>query len=220
MFNNKLIFSVLSLSIVILFAEFAMAYVPQRGNINATLGSYVYQTNYSGFRSEDNHSAGGLLIVANGDVSDHGSLEMSTIYMNKSYFRDIGDQALAERTQVLHITIGYRRYWAPSFSTSLAVYTNYPMGNTEVMHTDFPDAEKVETSARASSESGLDLGVQGELWNSGRYSVMAEVRYSYAISKKSHEFSDQYGGSIGLRYFIQSHVAQPKELNPKLKKEK
>jgi len=209
----------MSLSIVILFAEFATAYVPQRGNINATLGPYVYQTNYSGIRSVDNDVSGSVSLVANGDVSDHGSLEMSVIFMNKNYFRDIGDQSIAEKTQVLHIGIGYRRYWAPSFSTSLAVYTNYPMGETKVMHTDFADAEKVETSARSSSESGLDLGFQGEIWSSGRYSVMAELRYSYALSRRSHEFSDQYGGSVGIRYFIQSHVAKPKELRPKEQKE-
>lgn len=210
----------MSLSIVILFAEFAGAYVSQRGNINATVGPYVFQTNYSGIRSEDNGVSGGISLVATGDVSDHGSLEMSTVYMDKSYFRDIADRSIAEKTQVIHIGIGYRRYWAPSFSTSLSVYTNYPMGETEVMHTDFADAEKVETSARTSSESGLDLGFQGEIWSSGRYAVMAEVRYSYALSKKSHEFSDQYGGTIGIRYFIQSHVAKPKELRPKESTEK
>lgn len=217
MVNNKLIFSLLSLSIVILFAEFAMDYIPQRGNINATVGPYVYQTNYSGIRSENNDILTGASLVANGDVSDHGSLEMAAIFMNKSYFRDIDGRNLSERTQVLHMTIAYRRYWAPSFSTSLGVYTNYPMGETTVLHTDFTDAEKVETSARTTSESGVDLAFQGELWSSGRYALMAELRYSYAIIRMSREFSDQYGGTIGIRYFIQSHEAKPKELNPKYK---
>lgn len=215
MFNLKRSFSLVSLSIVILFAESVGAYVPQRGNVNATLGPYVYKTVYSGIREQDNEGSTGLSLVANGDVSDHGSLEMAAIYMNKYYFRDDAGRSISEKTQVMHITIGYRRYWAPSFSTSVAVYTNYPMGETETIHTDFTDAENMFTSARANSESGLDLGLQGEIWNSGRYSVMAEFRYSYSIGKKSHEFADQYGGTIGLRYFIQSHVAKPKELNPK-----
>ncbi|MBO9667888.1 MAG: hypothetical protein J7501_13885 [Bdellovibrio sp.] len=212
MVYSKRTLMLLSLSIFALFAETAQGYVPQRGNVTFTLGPYVYRTNYDGILSENNPWESGISLVANGDVSDHGALEIAAIYMYKNYFREESGKAIAERAQLMHITVGYRRYWAPSFSTSLALYTSYPMGDTTTVHNDFTAADQMQTSGRSGSESGLDLALQGELWNSGRYAIWLETRYSYAIIEKSHEYSDQYGAMIGLRYFFQARVAKPKEL--------
>lgn len=209
----RLILCFLSLSISLLTAKTALAYIPQRGNVYAALGPYIFKTNYEGYKSDENSlNSTGLSLVANGDVSDKGSLEIAAIYMNKLFFREDDSKYVVEKTQVMHITLGYRRWWSPSFSSSLSVYTSYPMGNITVLHNDFSVADDMGTTARSSSETGLDLALQGELWSSGRYAIVAEGRYSYSLTKKSHEFADQYGGSIGLRYFIQSRVAAPKEL--------
>ncbi|WP_374001133.1 hypothetical protein [Bdellovibrio bacteriovorus] len=209
----RLILCFLSLSISLLAAKTASAYIPQRGNVYATLGPYIFKTNYEGKKSDENAlNSTGLALVANGDVDNKGSLEIAAIYMNKLFFREDDNKYVVEKTQVMHITLGYRRWWTPSFSSSLSVYTSYPMGNITVLHNDFTVADDMTTTARSSSETGLDLALQAELWNSGRYAIVAEGRYSYSLTKKAHEYVDQYGGSVGLRYFIQSRVAAPKEL--------
>ncbi|WP_413557392.1 hypothetical protein [Bdellovibrio sp. HCB209] len=205
-------FYILSLSIFILCAESANAYIPQRGNVTAYLGPYWFKTNYDGVRSEDNQANVGAALIASGDVSDKGALELGTIFMNKYYFREEGAYSIAERTQTLHITIAYRRYWAPSFSTSLGLYTSYPMGDVKTIHDDYPTDWDKDTSAHSTTESGLDFALQGEVWTSGLWSVMAEARYSYAITKKAHEYSDQYAYMIALKYFIQARVENPKTL--------
>lgn len=208
----RLILCTLSLSILSLVAKSALAYIPQRGNVNATLGPYVFKTNYDGAKESENVANVGLGLVANGDVSNKGSLEIAAIYMDKVYFREDGAKTVAEETQLMHITMGYRRWWGSSFSSSLALYTSYPMGDVLVLHNDFTEAEDVTTTARTTTETGLEFALQGEIWSQERYAIIAEGRYSYSLTKKSGEYADQFGGSIGLRYFIQSSVAAPKEL--------
>ncbi|WP_142700631.1 hypothetical protein [Bdellovibrio sp. ZAP7] len=207
--------SILSLSIFILCADFAEAYVPQRGNVMAYVGPYFSRTIYDGDYSDLNETMPGLALVASGDVSDHGALEMAAVYFNKYYFRDeAAGRSVIEKTQAMQVTIAYRRYWAPSFSTSLGVYTTYPMGGVKTVHTDFTPAEGIQTSAWSSSESGANLALEGEIWNAGLWAVMADARYTYAVSKQPNEYSDQYAFMIGLRYFIQSRVEKPKALAP------
>ncbi len=187
-----------------LFADNASAYTPARGNVQATLSPYIFQTNYSGIASKDNvPNTGGLALVATGDVSDTGALEVAAIYMNKIYFLNDGVKSLAEKTQLIHISMGYRHYLNPYLSTSLGLFTSYPMGDTQVVRDDFLPADNKETTARALTETGLDLAVQAELWGRGRYAVVLEGRYSFSITKKSDEAADQYGVALGLRYFIQ-----------------
>ncbi|MEK2688393.1 hypothetical protein [Bdellovibrio sp. GT3] len=205
--------SLLSLSILLVCAEFAFAYVPQRGNVMMYLGPYTYKTEYNGTLSDLKQDTGGVSLIASGDVSDHGALEMAAIYMHKYYFRDESNgRSLVQRTQTMHITVAYRRYWAPSFATSLGIYTNYPMGNINTVHNDFADSENIKTSASKPSETGIDLALQGELWQSGLWAVMAEARYSYALTYEPNEYSNQYGLFLGVRYFIQSRVEKPKTL--------
>lgn len=202
----------MSLSISFLAAKSVHAYVPQRGNVVATLSPYFFQTNYNGYEQGQNKLGTGLALVANGDVDGSGSLEIAAIYMQKTYFREDGHRTLAERTQLMHITMGYRRWWTEMFSSSLSLYTSYPMGIVDVLHNDFTPADDMSTTARSTTETGLELAVQYELVNRERFSIIGEGRYSYSLTKKSNEYADQYGASIGIRYFIQSKVASPKEL--------
>lgn len=210
----SLIRSVLSLSISLLSANFAQAYIAQRGNVTATVSPYLFKENYGGYLSEHNEWDTGISLIATGDVSSKGSLEMAAIYMKKTYFLEDGDKALAERANIFHVTIGYRHWWNPYFSSSLTIYTNYTVGSIQTLHDDFAPEENMKTSARAASESGVDLAIQGDLWSSDRYALVAEARYSYSLTKETGEFADQYGVSVGIRYFIQSSVAHPKELEP------
>ncbi|WP_413293556.1 hypothetical protein ACLSU7_00470 [Bdellovibrio sp. HCB185ZH] len=212
--------SILSLSIFILCADFAEAYVPQRGNVMASVGPYFSRTVYDGKYEDLNETMPGIALIASGDVSDHGALEMAAVYFHKYYFRDeAAGRSVVERTQAMQVTIAYRRYWAPSFSTSLGIYTTYPMGFVKTVHTDFTPQEDIKTSAWSSSESGANLALQGEIWNSGLWAVTADARYTYAVSKMPNEFSDQYAFMIGVRYFIQSRVEKPKALEQVKQKE-
>lgn len=196
----------LSLIILLAFPELAFSYVPERGNVTATLGPYIFRTNYEGASEENLNSPrmGGVSLTALGDVSDHGSLEVLMLYMNKIYFRTENAKSIAEKIQLMHITMGYR-YWISNYlSASFGLYTSYPMGDSQVIRTDFTQSEDFSTTAGEKSESGLDIAVQVELWSKERFAIVMEGRYSYSLTKKANEFADHYGGSIGLRYFIQS----------------
>jgi hypothetical protein len=124
--------------------------------------------------------------------------------MNKIYFRNDGtDRTVGEETQTIHITMGYRHWFGSYFSTSLGIYTSYPMGGSQIIHDGFPPGQRINTTASEPSESGLDWAIQCEFWTNGRWGAVAEGRYSYSLTKMSNEFSDQYGMTLGLRFFIQ-----------------
>lgn len=199
----KLICQIMSLLFFLMLPNIANAYDPKRGNVTATLGTYFFRTNYEGSNSDMNSPRqGALALTALGDVNDRGSLEISLIYMNKMYLRSDGGMDVAEKTQLLHTTLGYRHWFGSYFSTSLSIYTSYPMGESTIVHTSNPN-QKLPTTASEPSESGLDWAVQWEPWNNGRWAAVVEARYSYSLTKKANEWADQYGMLVGLRYFVQ-----------------
>lgn len=203
MHSLKLIVSLLSLSIFLFFAENTFAYNPERGNVQATLGPYIFKTNYAHLAHEENApNMGGLALIATGDVNDKGALEVAVIYMNKLYLVSEGEKALIEKTQQLHISMGYRYWIGPYISASAGIFTGYPMGNIQTVRNDFT-VNRPNTTARETTETGLDLAVQTEIWNRDRFSLIGEARYSLSLTKKANEAADQYGFSLGIRYFIQ-----------------
>ncbi len=200
----KLTFGIMSLIFLLTVPKTVEAYDAKRGNVSAILGSYFFQTNYQGDNEQMNSpTLGGLSLTALGDVSDNGSLEVTALYMNKIYFRSEGGLDVAEKSQQFHIAMGYRYWFGSYFSTSLSVYTAYPMGTSTIVHSNFPAGQSLSTTAGEPSESGLDWAIQWEAWNDGRWGAVLETRYSYSLTKKSNEWSDQYGATIGVRYFIQ-----------------
>ncbi|KYG65767.1 hypothetical protein AZI86_01435 [Bdellovibrio bacteriovorus] len=200
----KLSFGIMSLIICFWIPKNASAYSIQRGNVSAILGNYVYRTHYQGSDPAIStpYLSGPALTVL-GDVSDNGSLEIVTIYMNKLYIREQGGLSVAEKTQAFHITMGYRHWFGSYFSTSLGVYTSYPMGESMIVHDAFPTGQRINTTATEASESGLDWSIQWEAWNNGRWGAVLETKYSYSLTKQSNEWADQYGFNLGVRYFIQ-----------------
>lgn len=203
---SKLILGVMSLSIFLL-ARNAAAYTPVRGNITATLGPYIFNTNWhdtpTGYKSPEQW---GAALTALGDVNDSGSLEISVIYMNKLYALQESAKTIAEKTQLVHVTMGYRFWLWPYLSTSLGLYTSYPMGDVEVVYNDFASGTTPATSARSTTETGLDWAIQGQLWGQDRFALISEARYSYSLTKKSGEHADQYGFFLGIRYFVQGDL--------------
>jgi hypothetical protein len=192
----------------------SLAYVPKSGNVTATFGPQLSQTISNGSRTgADNPVQNGYGLIALGDVNDYGALEIGTFYMPKIFIRESGGKFLSEKTQTMHITLGYRYWLAPSFSASLAFYSAYSMGSYNTLHSDFPAGQTVVgTSAQDYTEYGFDLALQAEVWQSGRYGVIIDSRYSQSVTNKPSEDANHYAVLVGLRYLLQEKV-------PKLTKE-
>jgi hypothetical protein len=186
----------------------SLAYVPKAGNVTATFGPQISQTISNGSRSgADNPLQNGYGLIALGDVNDYGALEIGTFYMPKIFIREAGGKFLSEKTQTMHITLGYRYWLAPSFSTSLTFYSAYSMGSYNTLHSDFPAGQTEKgTSAQDYTEYGFDLALQAEVWSSGRYGIVIDGRYSQSVTNKPSEDANHYAFLIGLRYLIQEKV--------------
>ena len=190
------------------------AYTAKEGNVSAIIGPFFYKTNFSNVASgatSPNYT--GTSIIAIGDISDHGSLEVGIFYLpSKIYLRERYQNYLAERTQVMHITLGYRYWWNSYFSSSLSFFSSYTLGDVDVYYDDFRGIDAPTTSARDKTEYGFDGALQAELWSKDRLAIVADARYSHSVTSKEHELGDHYGYSIGLRYFIQEkqRVEKPK----------
>lgn len=190
--------------IILLFCLQSFSYVPEEGRVSATFGPYWNRTNFEGSSTVDKPGyLTGMELVAVGDISDHGSLEIAMIYTPQIFFNDVDGKFLAEKIQTIHITMGYRWWHTPYISTSLALYSAYPMGVLEIVHNDNGVSQTLDTSARDKTEYGFDWAIQGEIWNQGLYAVVLEGRYSYSLTHKKDEHADQFGAMLGIRYIIQ-----------------
>jgi hypothetical protein len=198
---------ILTLIIILFFTsvENTFAYTPKEGNISAVFGPFFYRTRFADVSPElRSPHLGGIAFIAIGDISNKGSLELGFFHMNKLYFRQSNGLFVAEKTQLMHITMGYRRWWKPKLSTSVTVFSAYSMGELETEYTDFssPSAQP-KTSATDKVEYGIDLALQYELYAEGRWALVTDLRYSLPVTSKSQESSEHYGIILGLRYFIQ-----------------
>lgn len=194
-----------ALFLIFLFASPVEAYQAKEGNVSAILGPIVYKTNFqaSSTSAKAPVYVGPYLAVI-GDIHDRGSLEISMMYMNKVYFRERSGRYLAEKTQLMHITMGYRHWFAPSLSGSLTVFSGYSMGDIETVQNDFPAILRPDTSASDKTEYGADIAMQVEVWKKGRYAVELDTRYSRSYTAKEGEDADHIGVMLGVRYFIQA----------------
>ncbi|MGZ6393716.1 MAG: hypothetical protein ACXWRA_09605 [Pseudobdellovibrionaceae bacterium] len=182
----------------------SFAYDPEEGQVTATLGPYYSKTNLWTLNSKASSTfSGGVGLIAVGDINEKGSLEIGMFYMPQMFFREQDQWLIAERTQVMHISMGYRRWINPYFSSSLSLYSSYSMGDPQIVYNDFPQGLEVNTSAHDTTEYGIDWAVQGDLWSDDKIAVVLEGRYSFSITSKSREKADQYGFLLGLRYLVQ-----------------
>lgn len=182
----------------------SFAYDPEEGQVTATLGPYFNKTNFGNIDSTINSSySSGVGLIALGDINPQGSLEIGMFYTPQMFFRKQETQLICEKTQIMHISMGYRRWINPYFSTSLAFYSAYTMGDPEIIYSDFPKGQEIDTSARDTTEYGIDWSVQGDLWSGDKLAMVFETRYSYSVTNKHDENSDQYGFLLGLRYLVQ-----------------
>jgi hypothetical protein len=106
--------------------------------------------------------------------------------------------------------MGYRFWMSSKFSTSLAFYSSYSMGEPQIVYDNFAPGTTIDTSARDTTEYGLDWALQAELWQSGRYALILDGRYSLSFTNKRQEQSNHYGVLFGIRYFIQEQQIRKK----------
>lgn len=181
-----------------------LAYTPSEGKISGLFGPFFYKTNYgassTGAKSPNLADFG---LIAQGDINDRSSLEVSLFHMNKVYFRERSGMILAEQTELFHLTMGYRRWLTHYFSIAAGFYSAYPLGDVHVVHNDIPAGVEFDTSARDPSENGAEFSIQGELWGNRKIAIAIDARYAYSFTNKTSEHGDHYGVLIGLKYLIQ-----------------
>lgn len=193
--------SLIILSICIAASLEATAHTPQEGDIWATLGPWFHRTNTS--ESIANHSpyTGGGVVVE-GDVDYNGGVEIAMLYNDKLYVRKRGQDEVAERIKRMHITTGYRHWFKPWASAGLAVVSSYSMGDPKVVVDDRPSGEALSTTARDVTEYGMDLSLQWEIIGGENLALVADARYFFSLTHKSHEAADVYGVLLGLKYLV------------------
>lgn len=187
----------------ILFSILALrgqAYTPKEGQIQVSLGPSVYQTDYDNSNLfHDERWSGGFGLLLTGDLSENSALELSMFNMYKTYFREIQNRVLAEKTALLHIAMGYRRYWTEKFSSSISFYSAYSMGRRKTLFTDLLPTDTLTTSASDITEYGMDLALQYQVWEQGEQGVVLDSRYAYSITNKSREYGNHYGFYLAYR---------------------
>ena len=190
--------------ILLSFALETFAYLPREGNVTAVFGPYIYRTNYENSRLNMlSPWRGGFGLQANGDISDVGALEIGFYYMQKTFFMERFGKIIAEETELLHSTMGYRRWLLPWLSASLTLFSSYSIGEPRTVRNDFGAGKEPWTSAHDLTEYGLDFSVQTELWSQDRWAVLIDTRYSWSGTAKQGESADHYGAILAFRYFVQ-----------------
>lgn len=187
------------------------SYTPSAGDISLVFGPSVSQTIF-----EDSvpgidaaYKTGfGLLIL--GDTDDRGSLEIGTFYSPKLFIREVDGNYLAEESDVLHITLGYRYYFLPFFSTSLSFSSAYTMGTVSKQFDNLRPDQTESTSAHDTTEYGFDLSMMFDVWSQGLWGAVVEGRYSYSVTSKPGESSNHYEVMVGLRYLLQDKSGKSK----------
>lgn len=190
------------------------AYQPKEGNILAKLGIFASQTRFGDSNSHiETPWQSGLALFAEGDMYDKGGIEIGIMNFHKIFIRQQANQFVSEKTELMHITMGYRHWFNTWLSGSLMFYSEYTMGDPEVVHTDFAPAASPDTSARDTTEYGFDITAQAILFERQRYSIVLDGRYSISVTSKDHEYADHYGAFLAFQYFVQEK--QPKKKRSK-----
>lgn len=193
---------------VILFIFFkalnSFAYVPAEGDVTAYFGPHLYKSNFEDTKTgADSPNLGGLALVVLGDVSEKGSLEIGMFYMNKIYLREEAGSYIAEQTGLMHITMGYRRWFSETFSGSISISSGHSMGDIKVVHSDFVPGTEATTSARDATEYGFDFSLLTELVRIKDFAVFFDARYALSVTAKKNENADHFAFLLALKFPVQ-----------------
>lgn len=195
-------------TIICFVAGNTFAYDPAEGNINLMVGPYTYRTPYKSPDPEfSSPSRGGYGLIATGDSNQKGSVELGLLYLDKIFARDEGANILAQRIQMIHITMGYRWWLRSWISTSLSFFSAYPVGDPQDLYRKVDAGTFFDTSAMDLTEYGFDLALQLQVFGTQKFGVVVEPRYSWNVTPKNHEAADHFGVLVGLRFMLQEKRA-------------
>ena len=193
-------------SILNLIAASSWSYTPSEGSVSFLLSPLILQTEFHPDSDQmDNPYFGGLSLIAQGDLNTVGALEIGLFHFDKLYYTKSGGLELTEKTELVHVTLGYRYWMGSIFSLSLAFSSAYSLGDPQVISSQFPVGQEIKTSANDTTEYGFDLSLQTELWTNIQHSIIADTRYFYSVTPKdSAEKANHYLIQIGYKKLFQS----------------
>lgn len=180
------------------------------------VGPYTYRTPYNSPEPEmSSPSRGGYGLIATGDSNARGSVELGMFYLDKIFFRDEGPDVLAQKVEMIHITMGYRWWLRSWISTSLSFFSAYPLGDPKDVFRRVTPGRHMDTSAMDLTEYGFDLALQVQVFGTQKFGVVFEPRYSWNVTPKEHEAADHFGFLLGLRFMVQEKKSAPPSPPPK-----
>lgn len=182
----------------------AHAYRPEAGKVMASLGPYIYKTDLQGYGFPKNSRwKPGFALIAEGNLDSTSALEIGLFYLNKQYFRRVSDQIAIEETDRIYITTGYRYWWSPGLSTGLNFFSSYSMGDPRPVHLSGDFSTAPQTSARDTTEYGVDLSVRFELDSFEKFGFFVDCRYSWSLTPKEGEESNHMALFLAYRQEVE-----------------
>jgi hypothetical protein len=178
------------------------AHQAEEGKVLATAGPYLQQTHSRLTQDVTNSPVSvGLGLIAEGDTSQSGGIEIGVFYFEKAYLRGFGTSHLVEKVNKLAVDVGYRLWWTNRISSGFLFTSLFSVGDYRVIAGDTMPREG--TAARDPNEYGFTYSMQWEFWSGERFAALLDGRYFYAVQPKSEQDSNQYGMLIGFKYLIQ-----------------
>jgi hypothetical protein len=191
-------------SIFLSVSSVAWGYTPSEGNISGYIGPFFEKTSVNekpNAPTAPNELGIGAVVL--GDINTQSSLEIALLLFDKDYYRQDNSRYVGENTRLIHITMGYRRWFSRYLSASVSFFSAYPIGDVVVTRNDFAPGTEIPTSARDATEYGFDIAFQTEVWQNDINAVVLDLRYSKSVTPKDSEDADHYGVLLGYRYLLQ-----------------
>ncbi len=184
----------------------AWAHQAQEGDIRATAATQFYRNDVRDhdFSPPWLQSVG---LIVEGDIDNHGGLEISAFYLRQFYSIQKDGLVLDETGKRMYITMGYRHWFNTRLSSAIAFFSSYTMGDPAIQRNDFGTGPRPTTSAKDVVDYGFDFSVQYEPWREGRWAAVVDARYSLSVTSKPGEAGNFYGFLVGLKYFVQGQEA-------------
>jgi hypothetical protein len=201
--------------VIAVSAQSAWAHEPRDGDIHASLGQFNYMS-HSWHDQFVPPVMGGPVLSVEGDLSDHGGLEISMFYLQNNFSISDGGRVFTEGLKRIYISTGYRHWFSPILSGGLGFASSFAMGNPFVVHDDFGLIPHRTTSARDINEYAFDFSVQYEPWRFGRFGVVFDGRYSLNITPKKNEIANHVGFIVALKYFVQSRQVSKEDMQEEM----
>ncbi|MGE0763351.1 MAG: hypothetical protein AB7N80_08735 [Bdellovibrionales bacterium] len=198
------------LSLLLLLAQQSSAHQAKQGVIHIATGPYFYRTNFSSIRGYgESPVLDGFGLLGQGDINQHGSLEVAIFYMRNLYKREFNDLYLLEEVKRIHISTGYRYWLTTDLSLAAGLFSAYSIGDTKVVHSQFNPPRSIDTSAQDVTEYGFDFSFQWEFWRKSKFAFLLDGRYALSVTAKDHEDGDQYGLMLAVKYLVQESSIPP-----------